>query len=64
MGALFIFMAFQLKDLVRHTNGMREELMQATRKLALIEGNVIGRAEQKQEEAGLKTPAPLEQKGG
>jgi len=54
LGAIIIYIAFQFKDLVRHTNGMREELVQATRKLALIEGNLTGRAELKEEEASLK----------
>jgi len=34
-----------------HTNGMHTELVSATRKLALIEGEVAGRASQKIEDA-------------
>jgi len=57
MGLIFVFMAFQLKDLVKHTNGMRQDLMDATRKLAFIEGNIAGRAELREEEVGqLKRP--------
>ena len=41
----------KLELLERNTDGLLTTLMDATRKLALIEGNVAGRAEQKQEEA-------------
>jgi hypothetical protein len=54
IGAVMMFMAFHFKELVRNTDGMREELILATRKLALLEGNILGRAEQKDETAGLK----------
>lgn len=43
--------AWKFDKLERNTDGMRVALVDATRKLALIEGNVAGRAEQKQEEA-------------
>jgi hypothetical protein len=44
----------RVNDLAHNTDGMRVELVAATRKLALIEGNVIGRAEQKKEETATK----------
>ena len=53
-GAMLLYMAFKFQQLVHHTDGMREELVAATRKLALIEGNIAGRAEQKEETARLK----------
>jgi len=57
-GAMMLYMAFEFKSLVKNTNGMREKLVEATRKLALIQGNIAGRAELKEEEAGLKRPMP------
>ena len=53
-GGILIYIMLQFRDLVIHTNGMRESLVAATRKLALLEGNVLGRAEMEQEQAGLK----------
>ena len=53
-GGILIYVMLQFRDLVIHTNGMRDALVAATRKLALIEGNVIGRAELHEEQAGLK----------
>ena len=53
-GGILIYVMLQFRELVVHTNGMREALVAATRKLALLEGNVIGRAEMEQEQAGLK----------
>jgi len=46
----------EFRELVKNTNGMREKLVEATRKLTLIEGNIAGRAELKEEEAGMKQP--------
>jgi len=62
IGAVMLFMAFHFKELVRNTDGMREELILATRKLALLEGNLVGRAEQKDEAAGLKKENKIEPK--
>ena len=53
-GGILIYIMLQFRDLVIHTNGMRESLIAATRKLALIEGNAAGRAELHEEQAGLK----------
>jgi hypothetical protein len=39
---------------VKQTNGMHDTLMSATRALALIEGNVTGRAEQKKEDSAAE----------
>ena|SRR5690349_17791423 len=46
-----VFVALNFKRLEQNTDGMKEQLVAATRKLALIEGNVIGRAEQTAERA-------------
>lgn len=54
LGAMVLYMAFQFRELVTHVNGMRMELVSATRKLALSEGNVAGRAELAEEQADLK----------
>ena len=53
-GGILIYIMLQFRDLVIHTNGMRQSLVDATRKLALLEGNVMGRAELTDEQAGLK----------
>ena len=53
-GGILIYVVLQFRELVIHTNGMREALVAATRKLALLEGNVMGRAELEQEQAGTK----------
>ena len=53
-GGILIYIMLQFRDLVIHTNGMRESLVAATRKLALLEGNVTGRQELEDEQAGLK----------
>jgi heme/copper-type cytochrome/quinol oxidase subunit 2 len=50
VGAVFMFMAFEMRELAKHTNGMRHDLVEATRKLALIEGNIAGRAEKAAED--------------
>ena len=54
IGAMMMFVAFRFDKLERNTDGMREQLITATRKLALIEGNVVGRAEQIEEQAGIR----------
>lgn len=54
VGALMGMIWLKFSALEHNTDGMREALIIATRKLALIEGNVIGRAEQSEEQAGLK----------
>jgi len=46
IGALMMFVAYKFDELKRNTDGMRDQLVEATRKLALLEGNMIGRAEQ------------------
>jgi|GEM_PF-5749135 len=53
MGAIILYNAFQFRELVRYTNGMREELVTTTRKLALVEGNLAGRAELQKETTDL-----------
>ena len=55
IGAMMMFIAYKFDELKRNTDGMRDELVLATRKLALVEGNVAGRQEQMNESAGLKT---------
>jgi len=52
IGIVFVFLFYEIRELVVHTNGMREQLVEATRKLALIEGRILGRAEQKAAEEG------------
>ena len=54
IGAMMMFVAYKFDELKRNTDGMREALMLATRKLALIEGHAAGRAELEEEQAGLK----------
>ncbi len=49
LGAASIIIAYNFRQLERNTNSMKDQLVDATRKLALIEGNIIGRAEQTQE---------------
>lgn len=56
IGALMGAIWLKFAALEHNTDGMREALVITTRKLALIEGNVIGRAEQTEEQAGLKQP--------
>lgn len=50
-----IFIGYNFKRLERNTNSMKDALVDATRKLALIEGNVIGRAEHAAEQFKEKT---------
>jgi hypothetical protein len=45
------FVMVAVNQIREHTNGMHNELVSATRKLALIEGEVAGRASQKIEDA-------------
>lgn len=45
IGGVIMFMLYKLFELERNTNGMRVALVETTRKLALVEGNVAGRAE-------------------
>jgi beta-lactamase regulating signal transducer with metallopeptidase domain len=45
IGAILMFILYRAKDLERNTDGMRIQLVEATRKLALLEGNIVGRAE-------------------
>jgi len=45
IGAAIMFTAYKFAELERNTNGMRINLVEATRKLALLEGNIVGRAE-------------------
>lgn len=54
IGAMMMFVVYKFDELKRNTDGMREALVIATRKLALLEGNAIGRAEQIEEQVGLK----------
>ena len=54
IGALMMFVAYKFDELKRNTDGMRDELMKATRNLALIEGNQTGREEQTKEQEALK----------
>lgn len=57
----FVGMREKFERMERNTDGIMSALLEATRKLALIEGNIKGRAEQtreqeiaKEEAAGLK----------
>lgn len=52
----------KFEKLERNTDGILNQLITATRKLALIEGNTIGRAEQLEEQAGLKPSQNTEKK--
>ncbi len=45
IGAAIMFTAYKFAELERNTDGMRVSLVEATRKLALLEGNIAGRAE-------------------
>ncbi len=45
IGAAIMFTAYKFAELEHNTNAMRIQLVEATRKLGLSEGNVIGRAE-------------------
>jgi len=45
IGAAIMFTAYKFAELERNTDGMRISLVEATRKLALLEGNIAGRAE-------------------
>ena len=54
IGAMMMFIAYKFTDLERNTNGMRKELVETTRKLALLEGNMAGREEQTQEQHAKK----------
>ena len=45
IGAGMMFIAYKFAMLERNTDGMRVSLVEATRKLALLEGNLAGRAE-------------------
>lgn len=49
IGAVLMFLLYKAAELERNTNGMRVQLVEATRKLALMEGNIAGRAEQLEE---------------
>lgn len=44
IGAAIMFAVYKLYELERNTDGMRKDLVEATRKLALMEGEVLGRA--------------------
>lgn len=55
IGAAIMFILYKVYELERNTNGMRIQLVEATRKLALVEGNIVGRSEQIEEQAGLTT---------
>lgn len=59
IGAMMMFVAYRFERLERNTDGMRERLVDATRKLALIEGNLVGRAEQTEEQAGQLSRAEV-----
>jgi hypothetical protein len=50
LGALIVFMAFKFHELVRHTNGMMQSLLEMTDKV----GRAAGRQEQKDEDAAAK----------
>lgn len=50
IGVMIMIMTYKFTKLEHNTDGMRVELMAATRKLALLEGNLIGREEQTQEQ--------------
>ena len=54
IGAMMMFVAYKFDELKRNTDGMREALVIATRKLALMEGHAAGRADLIEEQAGLK----------
>lgn len=60
IGLMMMFVWLKFDKLERNTDGMREALVVATRKLALIEGNITGRAEQLQEQAGQKNEGKKE----
>ena len=45
IGAAIMFTVYKFAELERNTDGMRISLVEATRKLALLEGNATGRAE-------------------
>jgi beta-lactamase regulating signal transducer with metallopeptidase domain len=45
IGAAIMFTAYKFAELEHNTNEMRIQLVEATRKLGLAEGNVTGRAE-------------------
>ena len=45
IGAAIMFVLYKVYEIERNTDGMRVALVEATRKLALFEGNIAGRAE-------------------
>jgi hypothetical protein len=49
VGGAIMFILYKAAELERNTNSMRVDLVEATRKLALLQGNVIGRTELSQE---------------
>ena len=54
IGAMMMFVAYKFDELKRNTDGMREALIIATRKVALMEGHAAGRADLIEEQAGSK----------
>ena len=49
-GVGVVIIMFAVREIKQHTNGMHNELVETTRKLALIEGEVKGRASQRTED--------------
>jgi len=58
IGAMMCLVAIKFSELEQNTNSMKDALVDATRKLALIEGNVIGRQELAKEETETSPKVP------
>jgi len=49
IGLAMMSVAWKFSELERNTNSMKDALIETTRKLALIEGRVLGKAEAEEE---------------